>query len=202
MKQIIILILCLIVFPVFADSAIDQGKIAAQPCEACHGVDGNSVITMHPKLAGQNAKYLLAQMNDFAKGEKGPRYNAVMYPFSANLSTTDRENIAVYFASMTMSQGVCPPNDVALGRRIYLGGNANNHLPACAACHDPTGAGNADAGIPRLAGQWPDYTVMQLQAFKSGSRKNDPNQMMQMIADKMTQQEMQVVANYIAGLHA
>ena len=56
------------------------------------------------------------------------------------------------------------------------------------------------AQYPTLAGQHPEYTVAQLQQFRDGVRANDPEQMMRMIAAKMTDKQMSAVAEYAAGL--
>jgi len=70
-------------------------------------------------------------------------------------------------------------------------------VPACAACHGPNGAG-IPKQFPRLHGQHTDYTLAQLKAFRSGERANAP--MMMAIAAKMTDAEMEAVADYIQGL--
>ena len=82
---------------------------------------------------------------------------------------------------------------------MYRGGNAGTGLPACAACHGPTGAG-IPTQFPRLGGQHADYILAQLKAFRAGDRANDAGKMMRTIANKMSDQEMLAVANYIAGL--
>ena len=86
-----------------------------------------------------------------------------------------------------------------LGQKIWRGGIASKGVPACAACHGPAGAG-LPAQYPRLSGQFADYSAAQLKAFRDGGRENDPNRMMRMIALKMTDAEMNAVADYAAGL--
>jgi cytochrome c553 len=72
-------------------------------------------------------------------------------------------------------------------------------VPACSGCHGPNGAG-IPAQYPRLAGQFAEYTVSQLKAFRTMERTNDPNQMMRGVAARMTDQEIAAVAEYLAGL--
>ena len=43
--------------PVNAGGNAEAGKMKSQACMACHGVDGNSLIPMYPKLAGQSASF-------------------------------------------------------------------------------------------------------------------------------------------------
>lgn len=164
-------------------------------CAACHGLDGNSPITINPKLADQHPEYLAKQLNDFKSGK---RANAVMSGMVANLSDDDIKNLAAYFSSQSLSFGQAVTNGAgSLGEKIYRAGNAANHVPACAACHGPNGTG-LPAQFPRLRGQHADYTVAQLKAFRSGERANAP--MMMTIAAKMSDAEMAAVADYMQGL--
>jgi cytochrome c553 len=73
-------------------------------------------------------------------------------------------------------------------------------IPACQACHGPAGAGTAGIGYPQLGGQYVDYTLAQLKAFKEGTRKNDDKMLMRSIVEKLSDDEMAAVANYIASL--
>jgi len=83
---------------------------------------------------------------------------------------------------------------------MYKGGDMQKGIPACQACHGPTGAGTAGIGYPQLGGQYVDYTLAQLKAFKDGSRKNDDKMLMRSIVEKMSDADMVAVANYIASL--
>lgn len=164
-------------------------------CSACHGTDGNSVITANPKLAGQHPEYLVKQLTEFKAGK---RANAVMSGMAAMLSDEDMKNLAAYFAGQKLVLGQTKTNGQgSLGEKIYRGGIAANNLPACASCHGATGAG-LPKQFPRLGGQHADYTLAQLRTFRTGERTNAP--MMMTIATKMTDTEMSAVADYIQGL--
>jgi cytochrome c553 len=69
------------------------------------------------------------------------------------------------------------------------------------ACHGPNGAGNPAAKFPALAGQHATYTIKALKDFRAGTRSNDPANMMRDVAGKMTDAQIEAVAEYIAGLH-
>lgn len=170
-------------------------KTVQTVCAACHGADGNSAISLNPKLAGQSAAYLNKQLHDF---KAGARVNAVMSGMVANLNEDDMAALADYFAKQTAKLGQAKSNGVgSLGEKIYRGGIAAMQVPACAACHGANGAG-IPVRFPRLSGQHADYTYQQLKTFRTGERANAP--MMQAIAVKMTDAEMQAVADYIQGL--
>jgi cytochrome c553 len=170
---------------------------ANQICAACHGADGNSAIPANPILAAQIPEYTAKQLADF-KG--GARKNAVMTGMAAGLSPEDMRNLGAYYAQQKPKTRAAKDAELAkLGQAIYRGGISAKGVAACASCHSPNGAG-MPAQFPRLAGQHADYTVAQLQAFRSGERANDLNQMMRTTAARLSDQEIKAVAEYIAGL--
>ncbi|MFA5913684.1 MAG: c-type cytochrome [Burkholderiales bacterium] len=187
--------------PFKGDAAKAQG-IVNQVCAACHAADGNSQIAANPKLAGQIPEYLYKQLTDFkaAAGKKAERENPVMAGMVANLSPEDMHNLAAYFASQKAKPGAAKSKDlVALGQRIYRGGISSEGIAACAACHGPNGAG-MPAQYPRLSGQHAEYIGAQLKAFRSGARANDVNATMRGVAGRLSDREIDAVADYIAGL--
>ena len=170
-------------------------QITSTVCAACHGADGNSVITLNPKLAGQHPDYLVKQLTEFKSGK---RANAVMSGMAAMLSNEDMKGVAAYFSSQNLALGKAKSNGAgSLGEKIYRGGIADTNVPACAACHGATGAG-IPKQFPRVGGQHADYTLAQLRTFRTGERANAP--MMMAIATKMTDEQMAAVADYIQGL--
>jgi len=185
---------------VLAEEAVIVEKKTAEQivntvCAACHGVDGNSAITLNPKLAGQHPEYIQKQLTEFKSGK---RAYAVMSGMAAGLSDEDMKNLADYFYSQKATLGAAKENGKgSLGEKIYRGGIAKTNVPACAACHGATGAG-LPKQFPRVAGQHADYTLAQLKTFRTGERANAP--MMMAIATKLTDAEMAAVADYMQGL--
>lgn len=175
------------------------GKTKSAACGGCHGFDGNSPVPAYPKLAGQNEAYISKQIHDFKANTT--RQNGIMLGMVAALSDEDAADIGAYFQAQSLAQAA--PFDeakAAAGREIYKGGNLQAGVPACQACHGPTGAGTAGIGYPMLGGQYVDYTLAQLKAFKSGARTNDDKELMRSIVAKMSDADMEAVANYIASL--
>lgn len=175
-----------------------KGKTLSATCAACHGADGNSVNPVWPKLAGQHAKYLYKQLTDFKEGN---RSNAQMSPMAAPLSNENMADIASYFSSQKTKRGAANPDLIETGEKIYRAGDAETGVPACMACHGPTGAGNPGALYPVLSGQHAEYIKIQLNAFKAGTRSNDANKVMRTIAGSMTTEQIEAVSEYIQGLH-
>jgi cytochrome c553 len=164
-------------------------------CLTCHGPKGQSAVGTWPKLSAQHAAYTAKQLKNF---KEGTRANPVMMGMAATLTEQDMQNIAAYLVKQPVSLGVAQDKaTIELGQSIYRGGIAAKGVPACAACHSPTGVG-IPSQYPRLGGQWADYSYAQLVAFGNGTRKNGP--MMTTIASKMSDLEMKAVSDYIAGL--
>jgi cytochrome c553 len=169
--------------------------IATSVCMACHTSDGSRGSPANPILQGQHPEYLVKQLTEFKAGK---RVNAIMKGFASALSESDMKNVAAFYASKQAKPGFAKNKDsVALGEKIYRGGIAERNVPACAACHSPTGAG-IPAQYPRLGGQHADYVEAQLITFRSGARKNGPA--MTTVAAKMNDREIKAVADYVAGL--
>lgn len=205
-KVVMALVCSLAVAPAMAlEGDAEAGKNKAAVCGACHGADGNSDAAINPKLAGQGEKYLVKQLMDY---KSGARENAIMAGQAGALSEQDMADLAAYFSSQTIKVGQADPALVEAGERIYRGGNMTTGLSACAGCHGPAGAGIDAAGFPALGGQHAAYTVSQLKAFRAAGRNdekgphraNDPAAMMRDIAAKMSDEEINAVASYIAGL--
>lgn len=179
------------------DAAAGKAKSAA--CGGCHGFDGNSPVATYPKLAGQNEAYITKQVKDYKMNTT--RQNAIMMGMVAALSDADAADIGAYFQAQHVT--AAPSFDeakAAAGRALYKGGDLQKGIPACQACHGPAGAGIAGIGYPMLGGQYVEYTLAQLKAFKYGSRSNDDKQLMRNIVNQLSDEEMVAVANYIASL--
>ncbi|MCB1956799.1 MAG: cytochrome c4 [Rhodocyclaceae bacterium] len=168
-------------------------------CAGCHMADGNSMLATNPKLAGQHSTYLYKQLGDFKSGN---RMSPIMGAMVASLDDNDMKALAAHFSSQTLKPESARNTDtLAAGQKLWRAGNQEKGIPACAACHGPAGAG-LPAQYPALAGQFAEYIETQLKAFRSGDRANDPSRMMRDIAIKMTDGEIQAVADYAAGLRS
>lgn len=197
MKKQLIAALILVSTTGFAHAAGDAaaGKTKAAACAACHMADGNSMIPNFPKIAGQHEAYVVKQLTEF---KAGTRKDATMFGMTAALSEQDMADIAAFFATQSTSIGTADADKAATGKKLYQGGNKETGLAACMACHGPGGKGNAGAMFPSLRGQHAAYTIKQLKEFRSGVRTNV---MMNDIAAKMSDAEIDSAAEFIQGLH-
>jgi cytochrome c553 len=175
------------------------GKTLSAACGACHGADGNSLAPSFPKLAGQGERYLVKQLKDF---KSGARANPIMAGQVAGLNEQQMADISAYFASQTGTTGQAKADLVELGERLFRAGNEEKGIPACMACHGPSGKGMAGAGFPALAGQHAGYIKAQLNAFSAETRTNDgESRMMRDVARRMHNEEIEAVSSYIQGLN-
>ena len=207
MKRLTLLALVLAAGAVSAAPKADAEKgkqVATTSCAACHAADGNSGIATYPKLAGQAAAYTYGQTMAIKDGTRTHGAAGVMKPMVMNLSEQDIRDAAAYYAKQQGKPGEANPKEnPELGAKIYRGGLSAKKLPACMSCHGPSGAGIPGGGTeiqayPRLGGQHKAYVVEQMKAYQSGQRKNA---IMADIANRLSEEELNAVANFIQGLH-
>jgi len=196
----------------------EAGKEKSASCAGCHGEDGNSMMPTFPKLAQQHGSYLIRQLQAF---KEGGRNDATMAPMAMALSDVDMVDLAAYYSSQPISANpepsLPPPEEsdepvdenkakeamkelLAVGSNLYRNGNLSSNLSACIACHGPSGEGNKPAAFPALRSQHADYLIKALTDFKSGARSKNPDNMMNMIAKKMSDEEIKAVGYYISTM--
>ena len=177
-------------------------KIAETVCVACHNADGNSPTSANPILAGQGADYLFKQLTEFkaAEGKTAVRNNPIMAGMTAALSVEDMKSLSVYFSQQKMKPSAASSDKlVEAGKHLWRKGDFERGIPACGGCHGHAGAG-LPVQYPRLAGQYAEYTELQLKNFRGEERSNDPERMMRTIAEKLSDKQIKALADYIAGL--
>ena len=175
----------------------EAGATKATVCAACHGASGNSTNPEWPSLAGLGADYIAEQLKNFKDGK---RANPVMMPMAASLSPDDMADIGAYFNSLPNTGLEADPSFWQAGEKLYRGGDAGRQIPACMACHGPTGRGNDPAKFPALRGQQSAYVVKQLNDYASGTRNTGPNGVMQTVAKRLTPDDIRNLASYIQGI--
>lgn len=190
----------------FADGTVAAGAIKAQVCAACHGPNGNSINPQFPKLAGQDATYLVEQLHLF---KTGVRTNAIMRGIALTLTDQDMDNVGVFYQAQTPVGGEAAAALYQAGENLYRFGDPARSIPACTACHGPVGRGNELADYPALRAQYAVYIVSQLTAIAGGTRygpaqpgapSSRNGYMMATIAKRLSSDDMNAVAAYIQGM--
>ena len=172
------------------------GKPKSLLCQGCHGEDGNSLSAFVPKLAGQNAGYMIKQVRNF---QAGLRKHAIMNDLAMTVNDDDLADIAAYFASRPVMKGDGSNNKV--GENLFLRGDLSRTIVACVTCHGPNGKGlepNSDM-FPVIGGQNKEYLSKQLVNFRKVDRTNSPSGIMNKITLKLTDSELEALAEYISG---
>ena len=164
-----------------------RGKTISYTCLGCHGIEGYKNAYPNysvPRLAGQNATYIIAALKEYKSGE---RAHPTMRVQGSALSDQDIEDVAAYFSSLST---------------IKPGGNGVGTTPAkvtalCRACHGKDGVGTTGQ-FPTLAGQHADYLKQSLIEYQRGDRKNA---LMSTFAPRLTADDIVEIAEYYAQQH-
>ena len=188
----------------FKDGDASKGSNLIASCAACHGADGNSISSDWPKLAGQNQRYLLEQLQYFKSGERVNILMSSVLPILNSYTDQDLLDIAAFYSSQIQTNGQAEDDEelLAVGEALYRSGDMKKAIPACTACHSVNGKGNELAGFPSVAGQQKAYLVSTLKAYRSMERDaGDYALVMQAVSQNLSDYEIEALANYMHGLY-
>jgi cytochrome c553 len=187
----------------------EAGAAKAAICSACHGPNGNSANPLWPNLASQNAAYIVGQLKQF-KANTRINSQGVMLAMAQALSDQETQDVAAYFSVQTLTGLEADPSYWQAGQKLYRGGDPSRAIPACMACHGPSGHGNPAAGYPALRSQHSQYVVKELTEYATGKRYSTtdkgetaggPNAaIMATIAQRLSPEDMRNLASYVQGL--
>ncbi|MGV3652901.1 MAG: c-type cytochrome [Noviherbaspirillum sp.] len=171
-------------------------------CVSCHGEHGKGTDNVYfPRLAGKPAGYLYQQLVAFREGRR--KYAPMNY-LLAYLPDAYLRKMAEYYAQAREPYLPGPPPNVPdkvleRGRRLVAQGDPQRNIPACTACHGPNLSGR-EPGIPGLLGLRADYISAQLGAWRYGTRTALEPDCMQLVAARLTEEEMTAVSAWLAAM--
>ncbi len=139
------------------DGDINVGRRLSEPCESCHGVDGNAKNPSMPTLAGQDAKYFIKAMTHY---KDGTRKNKKMLEAAENISEQDMLDLATYYAAEEPRR-----------RDVRMPLKSTEWIERCERCHGLDG-NSSDPRYPMLAGQDATYLRNMLKAYANGALEN------------------------------
>ncbi len=192
------------------------GATKAGACAACHGLDGNPTDPQYPRLAGMPERYVATQLALFKSGERTGGMAAVMAPMAAPLSAQDMRDLGAFFAQQKAGAGIADDTVIAdgpnkglkfyqVGEKLFHGGDPARGVPACMACHGPTGAGNPGPAYPHIGGQQSAYVQRRLEEYRTGTTNERDRRnfdVMATVARQLSDEEIGSLASYVQGLHA
>ncbi|HXX82799.1 MAG TPA: c-type cytochrome [Casimicrobiaceae bacterium] len=165
--------------PAAGDKA--AGKSAAGACAGCHGEQGVSTNPANPSLAGQDAQYLAAALQEY---KDGVRSDETMKALAAPLDESAMKNIAAHYAN----QQPQPP-------KVQKPLTASDLAQRCDRCHGPDG-NSTDPRMPALAAQRVDYLENVLRAYQKGARKSSA---MAAMSEVLSDSDVESLATYYSG---
>ncbi len=178
----------------FVQAAPSEQRLAL--CASCHGPAGISQVAENPHLAGLQPRYFIQQLKDFKSGK---RASPIMAPIMATIEESEFEALATYFREQKPPPpGKGNPALLAKGKEIFYEGIVASAVPACSGCHNDDGTGTNR--YPRVAGQQTAYLIQQMLGYKTGSRDNDDRGVMRAVAQRMSEQEIKAVAEFIVTM--
>ena len=175
------------------------GKKKADMCIGCHGIPGYRAsfpeIYQVPMIAGQNAKYIVAALTEYKKGD---RKHPTMRAIAKSLSDQDMADLAAFYSTETKDESIpaaLPTTVPANVAELLKKGN-------CASCHGANLSTPIDPSYPKLAGQHADYLYYALLAYQTDGNplvgRNNP--IMMGMARPFTHAEVRQIADYIGSL--
>lgn len=142
---------------------IEAGKaIARLSCSGCHGMDGRGVQDGIPNLAAQVEAYLLKAIQTYDHGKRAGSSGGAMSVVK-ELNPEQLRNVLGYYASLP------PGGRMSMGAEYSYYDRGEELSKPCIRCHG-AGGNPAKAGVPRLAGQHPEYLIKAARAYQDGSR--------------------------------
>jgi cytochrome c553 len=139
-----------------------KGAAKAAMCIGCHGIVGYQAtfpeVHKVPMIAGQGAKYIVASLVAYQKGE---RKHPTMRGIAASLSEQDMADLGAFYEQQ--AKGVGSPAPTALAAPVPDA--LKDRMAACVACHGANFSAPLDPAYPRLAGQHADYLFAALRSY-------------------------------------
>lgn len=170
--------------------------MADQVCSLCHGLTGESVSPMFPKLAGQQKEYLKLQLSDFKLHTRSDKSGAQYMGGLTHLTDTQIAELADYFSNQSPMRADAETSD-ARGESIFRNGIPESGVAQCSACHGAGGEGKG--AVPRLAGQHADYVISQMKVLGQTDQRPRGAQMKRE-NHSLSDADAQSVAHYLATL--
>jgi cytochrome c553 len=178
-----------------------KGEQKAAMCIGCHGIPGYQAsfpeIHKVPMISGQNAKYIVAALAAYKKGE---RKHPTMRAIAVSLSDADMADLAAHYekhgASSIKPVAETPAAQPSAEVAALLAKGA------CASCHGANYSKPIDPSYPKIAGQHGDYLATALRAYATTGNPNvgRANAIMAGQVKQFKPAELKAIAAYLGSL--
>lgn len=182
--------------PVQAQDAPAVGANKVAMCIGCHGIPEYraSFPEVHrvPMISGQNAGYIVAALQAYAKGE---RKHPTMRGIAGSLSEQDMKDVAAFYEQ----QGKGEP---AAAEVAAAPAGVADKVQVCVACHGANFSKTLDGSYPKLAGQHADYLYVALKSYQAQGKATvgRGNAIMQGQLKDLKPAELKEIAAYLGSL--
>ena len=178
--------------------SVEAGAKKVAMCFGCHGIVGYRAdfpeVHQVPMLDGQNPKYIVAALTEYAKGE---RKHPTMQGIAKSLSDQDIADVAAFYSERAKAPAVPadpPAPKVDVAKLLEKG--------ACFTCHGKNFSTPLTGGEPKLAGQHPDYLYVALKAYQTEGNPviGRGNAIMAAQVKQFSHAELKAIAEYLGSL--
>ena len=177
----------------------DAGAKKVSQCIGCHGIPGYqaSFPEVHkvPMIAGQNAKYIVASLTAYKKGD---RKHPTMRGIATTMTEQDMADVAAYYER----QGASASVKTVAAREPSAEVAALLTKGACASCHGADLNKPIDPTYPKIAGQHADFLYVALKSYQTegNPQVGRNNAVMSGIAKQFKPAELKALANHIGSM--
>ncbi len=176
-----------------AEKASGATLFRTKTCSTCHGENGNKpLLPDYPEIAGQNASYLLRQMQDIKSGTRDNAQSIAMKGVMHLVNDEELAQLAEYISGLppAPTAGADPESE---GAKLFSD-------KTCATCHGLDGKTPVLSDYPKIAGHSAAYAFRQMQDIKSGARDNGQTLAMKGVMHLVDDEQMQILADYISTM--
>ncbi|MFC5520385.1 c-type cytochrome [Polaromonas jejuensis] len=177
------------------------GETKNAMCIGCHGIKGYQAsfpeVYKVPMISGQGAKYIIAALNEYKKGE---RKHPTMRDIAASLSDQDMADLAAYYGAHGVVAGAAVPATPSKAPSPEVQALLNK--ANCASCHGANFSSPIDPAYPKIGGQHADYLFVALKAYKTehNPKVGRGNAIMGGMAKQFSNAELKLLANYLSSV--
>ena len=183
----------ILTWPATAD--VSPGEALAFACGGCHGHTGVSAAATMPSIAGFDRRYLARVLREY---KTGVRTSTIMGRLMEGYSMQEIALLAAYYSEQQWDPTAANANVKSSSPELIAQG-ATVHTSLCEQCHENE-ARYQDRDMPRLAGQQPEYLLMQLKIRREGGEGvQQPRRMREALAG-LTDANLLALSRYFASI--